>query len=180
MGLSSNSSELDFEQIRVKNPERARYLLGVPAISEVFSAAESVALAEKTRTEMLASIQALGFVPVGGVIAWHKHLAVNMPPLPDNFRELDGQVINDPASPLHGVTLPDWNGEGRFLKGSSASGGTGGSTTHAHLLTSLSTAAFDQNLDGTQAAAVVSNADSTDVGGSEPPYAAVVWVIRIK
>jgi hypothetical protein len=172
--FSSKAGELDFEQIRVKNPERARYLLGVPAISEV------AALAEKAQIEILALLQTLACVPIGGIIGWHKHLAPNVPPLSDNFRELNGQVVNDPASPLHGVALPDWNGEGRFLKGNSASGGTGGATTHAHLLTSLSTASFDQNLDGAQAAAVVSNADSTDVAASEPPYAAIIWIIRIK
>lgn len=60
-------------------------------------------------------------VPVGGIIAWHKSL-VGCPTLPEQFEECNGQVINDTDSPFDGQTLPDLNGDARFLRGGAVSG----------------------------------------------------------
>ena len=62
-----------------------------------------------------------GFTPVGGIAAWHKSFA-HTPPLPDGWVECNGQVLNDPASPYHGQTMPDLNGQARFLRGGAISG----------------------------------------------------------
>ncbi|HEY0551362.1 MAG TPA: hypothetical protein VGF13_17290, partial [Verrucomicrobiae bacterium] len=75
--------------------------------------------------------QVNGLLPVGFIGAWPKSRA-NMPALPGTWVECNGQVLNDPASPFHGQTMDDLNGASgpqRFLRGASASGGTGGSDT---------------------------------------------------
>ena len=58
--------------------------------------------------------------PVGSVVAWLKSFA-NVPALPDGWVECNGQVLDDPASPFNGETIPDLNGSAetqRFLRGS--------------------------------------------------------------
>jgi len=60
-------------------------------------------------------------IPVGTILAWHKSLT-GTPPLSSRFLECNGQVVSDIESPLDGQTLPDLNGQARFLRGSSASG----------------------------------------------------------
>lgn len=63
----------------------------------------------------------LGMVPVGAIIAWHKDFT-GVPNLPSNFAECDGSTISDSESPLNGQTLPNLNGDERFLAGDSTSG----------------------------------------------------------
>lgn len=70
-------------------------------------------------------------VPIGAVIAWLKSFT-NTPALPGNFVECNGQVLSDGDSVYNGQTIPDLNGDNRFLRGNSTSGGTGGSSTHNH------------------------------------------------
>lgn len=60
-------------------------------------------------------------VPIGTILAWHKNLP-NTPPLPFGFVECNGQVLNDTASPYNNQTMPNLNGEGRFLRGANKSG----------------------------------------------------------
>ena len=61
--------------------------------------------------------------PIGSIIAWHKDLGTGaVPALPEGWLECDGQTVMDEASPLDGVVLPNLNGDGRFLRGSSSSG----------------------------------------------------------
>jgi len=76
-----------------------------------------------------------GLVPIGGVIPWFKDLN-QVPSIPDSFVECNGQTVNDPESPLDGVSVPDLNGssdsDSRFLRGHVSSEGTGGSATHGH------------------------------------------------
>ena len=62
-----------------------------------------------------------GVVPVGSIVAWHKDFP-NTPALPDGWITCNGQVINDPYSVYNGQSVPDLNGEGRFLRGSNVSG----------------------------------------------------------
>src|ERR1043166_4621782 len=58
-----------------------------------------------------------------------------VPPLSANWAECNGQVLNDPESPMNGQTLPDINVAQRFLRGAATSGGTGGSDSHTHPIT---------------------------------------------
>lgn len=60
-------------------------------------------------------------LPVGSIVAWHPSLVETLV-LPAGWARCDGQTINDSASPLHGVVVPNLNGEGRFLRGSAQSG----------------------------------------------------------
>lgn len=59
--------------------------------------------------------------PIGSILAWHKSLQ-GTPPLPDGWVECNGQEVTDGNSPYFGRTLPDLNGERRFLRGGGQSG----------------------------------------------------------
>lgn len=59
--------------------------------------------------------------PIGAIMALHKDLS-GVPALPGKWLECNGQTISDSESPLNGQTLPDLNGENRFLRGGSTSG----------------------------------------------------------
>ena len=63
-------------------------------------------------------------LPIGTVLPWLKSLT-NVPDLPVGFVECSGQTLSDEFSPLDGQTIPDLNGDNRFLRGNSTSGGTG-------------------------------------------------------
>jgi cysteine-rich repeat protein len=60
-------------------------------------------------------------LPLGAIVAWHRDLT-DTPVLPEGWAEADGTVLSDLGSPLDGVLLPDWNGEGRFLRGAATPG----------------------------------------------------------
>jgi hypothetical protein len=67
--------------------------------------------------------------PVGTVVAWLKSLT-GTPPLPSNWVQCNGQVLDDPASPYHGQIIPDLNGVTssnnlKVLQGKMTSGGVG-------------------------------------------------------
>lgn len=64
---------------------------------------------------------AVGTIPVGGIVAWHKSFP-NTPALPVQFVECNGQTLSDGDSPYNGQVIPDLNGDGRFLRGSATSG----------------------------------------------------------
>lgn len=72
-----------------------------------------------------------GDVPIGGVIPWLNNIT-GVPNLPIGWALCDGSTINDALSPMNGQTIPDLNGDNRFLRGSDTAGGTGGSATSAH------------------------------------------------
>jgi hypothetical protein len=79
-------------------------------------------------------------VPIGGIVPWMKSIT-NMPALPGEFVECNGQTISDTQSP-YSTAVPNLNGSGvtqRFLRGSSVqssgqyvSGNCGGAETHTH------------------------------------------------
>lgn len=65
----------------------------------------------------------LSTLPLGAIIAWHRDLDTRRPaPLPPGWVECNGQVLDDPNSPFNGMTLPDLNNAGRFLRGGRQSG----------------------------------------------------------
>jgi hypothetical protein len=115
----------------------------------------------------------IGAIPIGGVAAWMKSFA-NTPPLPAEFAECNGQVLNDPLSPYDGATIPDLNGEGRFLCGSSVSGPTGGAAGHSHGYNS------SVSVDGGGAYSVAENGTGTTTVDHLPPFYEVVWIMRVR
>ncbi len=74
-------------------------------------------------------ISATGIVPVGAVLPWLKTYT-NTPGLPAQFVECNGQVLDDGDSVYDGQTIPDLNGDNRFMRGAATSGGTGGASTN--------------------------------------------------
>ena len=111
-------------------------------------------------------------VPIGAVLAWLKSYT-NTPSLPANFVECNGQTLSDATSPYNGQTIPDLNGDNRFLRGNSTSGGTGGSETHTHTVSG--TASASGGFAEYRLTSLTTGATST-----LPTYYGVVWVMRIK
>lgn len=121
--------------------------------------------------------------PIGAIIAWHKSFT-NTPTLPDSWVECNGQVLSDAGSVYNGQTMPDLNGEGRFLRGAAISGTMQAEETKAHhhpIL--LSNPSLEP---GTNGYYIVSNTGGDfvtgDASGTEtrPINMSVVWVMRVK
>lgn len=131
--------------------------------------------------------------PIGTLLPWAKSLT-GVPTLPVGWMECDGSVVSDSASPMNGTTLPDMNGDNRFVRGNSTSGGTGGESTHVLTVAELASHGHTfpiHYFDGGGNYAAVANLSkrtdvSTTTAGSnaahenKPPYYNVVWIIRIK
>ncbi len=155
---------IDFEAVTVRNPDRGRTLLGVDM-------AITVAIAD-----LLMFINGLCYPPVGAIMAWHKNFSKNLPTLPLNWMECNGQQIKDTSSPLYGLTLPNLNnslqpaGANRFLRGNITSGATGGTQTHTHTT-------VNQLVQG---AAGITMVQGLQTANHEPPYMDVVWIMRVK
>ena len=121
--------------------------------------------------------QVNNLLPVGFIGAWPKSRA-NIPALPGSWVECNGQVLNDPDSPFDGQVIDDLNGVSgpqRFLRGASASGGTGGNDAHQHTISG-------QGFGGVTAGSDLYTGppSATDTASSLPPYYDVVWVMRVK
>ena len=143
--------------------------------------------------------ESVGAVPVGGIIAWLKTLS-GTPSLHPHFIELNGQTVSDPESVYDGVTIPDANGDNRFLRGNATSGGTGGESTHVlteaelashshqvsggRFMTTATTSNFAQQagglLLGTGQANTTKTAGIGTAHENKPPFLNIVWVMRIK
>ena len=108
--------------------------------------------------------------PIGGVVPWHKDMP-GMLPLTGCFVECNGQVLNDPESPLNGQTIPNYNGDGRFLRAGMNSGQTGG-------IDSFGTATAEAFGSGTPVTVV--SPDFSPGATPIPPYETYVLVMRIK
>jgi hypothetical protein len=132
-------------------------------------------------TTLNATVAALAnIVPVGTMLHWCKNSFGVALTLPENFMECNGQVVNDPESPLDGETLPNPNGAGQFLRGAALSGDSGGSATHTHDIEVGS--GFDGvNVDtGGSGQALQNNPTTTSAASTLPPYYEVVLVMRVK
>ncbi len=80
--------------------------------------------------DLQAQITAGVSVPVGTVLDW---FCVGPCTIPTGFALADGSTVNDPASPLNGVTLPDLRQ--KFVRGAQTTGSvgnTGGASSHNH------------------------------------------------
>jgi hypothetical protein len=89
--------------------------------------------------------------------------------------ECAGQSLSDAESPLNGQTIPDLNADAgadqRFLRGNTASGGTGGADTHSHGISTGSSLGCSGQYQP---------AGSTGGASSLPPYYEVVWIMKVK
>lgn len=148
----------------------------------------------ETPTTILTAAEA---VPVGAILPWLKSFT-GTPSLPTGFVECDGQVLNDADSVYNGETIPDLNGDNRFLRGNATSGATGGSETMAH--THTGTASGTTGNQSSTQQLVYSPGSTTSAGAvphthsfsdsfttsaasnaeNRPPYHNVVWIMRVK
>jgi len=137
------------------------------------------------KLEVNGAISGFGIVPIGSIIAWHKSFT-NTPSLPDGWVECNGQVLSDADSVYNGQTIPDLNGDGRFLRGSSTSGTLQAdefkSHTHTVGMNNLDWPLAYTSVSGTTANPAAGCALLSSTGGSEtrPINMAVVWVMRVK
>ena len=121
-------------------------------------------------------------VPIGGCIPWLKSLS-GVPGLPARFVECDGSTISDLDSPLNGVTIPDLNGDNRFLRGNASSGATGGAATVTLSQGNLPANVVLSDSGGASAPGGIGSWGGSGGGTSHenlPPWYNVVWIIRIK
>jgi hypothetical protein len=114
-------------------------------------------------------IEAVLDMPVGSIIAWASHIHAT---LPENWVLCDGSVISDERSLINGVTTPNLNGDHRFLRGASSSGGTGGSEEHNH------TIASQDNIEDTGSGEYVRKS-YTSTENHLPPYYNIIWIMRV-
>lgn len=134
------------------------------------------------------STRSVGDVPIGGIVPWLPNLS-GVPGLPEGWMLCDGSTVNDALSPMNGTTIPDLNGDNRFLRGEDTAGGTGGNTTTS--LASMGTIYnISENLNSigtsaTELRMLSGGSGSTTRYGTQtnsilPPYYNVVWIIRIR
>ena len=142
-----------------------------PTFPENNSPATAVAMrAQLNALKALIDAQA-GVVPIGAVIPWFKDTP-GVPGLPSHYVECNGQVLDDPESPLDGATMPDINtGAQRFIRGGLSSGALGG-------IDSFATAQAD--FSGSGSAATFVTTDFSPGAQPFPPYVTAVFVIRVK
>lgn len=131
-------------------------------------------------------------MPVGSIIAWHKTLYSI---LPSNWVECSGGTVSDPNSPLNGKSIPNLNGEGRFLRGGTTSGvmqadelrshnhkvitsWTSSNRTEWHIIADWS----DPDQGPLVETAPGDGPSVTNTGGSEtrPINMSVIWIMKIK
>ena len=135
--------------------------------------------------------------PVGSIIAWTDHIA-GTPSMPDNWKLCDGTAISDADSPMNGETVPDLNGDGRFLRGGATSGteqtdtfqGHKHSVTPQHCFPWVGTGGDNAGATGTQqkSTTIIVGNPTTDGANGTPRTAnetrpiniTVKWIIRIK
>ena len=139
--------------------------------------------------------RSIGDAPIGSILAWAKSLA-GVPNLAEGWVECDGSVLVDALSPLNGQTIPDLNGDNRFLRGASTSG-TETTVTHRHDLENggESSLGDDNKAIGHEGASSTSLTTYTRAGGglsanivegrtalteSIPKSYSVVWIMRVR
>ena len=140
--------------------------------------------------------RSIGDAPIGAILAWAKSLA-GVPNLAEGWVECDGSVLVDYQSSLNGQTIPDLNGDNRFMRGDTTSGGTGGSESHRHINKNFASdgantwttsigengapyQAVTQKIDVTAVGATTENYVQTETTSTLPTYYGVVWIIRVR
>lgn len=124
-----------------------------------------------------------GVSPIGSIVGWHKSFT-NTPALPDGWVECNGQVLNDSDSVYNGNTIPNLNasggGERRFLRGYTASGGTGGTSSHYHKLQWMGHFCSMGIVCGPNTIQLFMCSVPTKTVSHVPTYFQVVWIMRVK
>jgi len=107
--------------------------------------------------------------------------------LPTGWVECNGQVLDDENSIYDGETIPDLNGDNRFLRGEISSGGTGGTETHNHKFHSqgggtLGGWASDgaSTFDSAGNVSSATGDEYTNKISTLPTYYEIVWIMRVK
>jgi hypothetical protein len=130
-------------------------------------------------------------VPIGAILPWAKSIT-GVPTLPSNFVECSGQTLSDADSPLNGQTIPNLNGDARFLYGAATSGGTKSENylpSHTHeegtLKYLLRTSTGESWAEGTtnvttQYTGSIDGATATTTAGTAWTGYAVVMIMRVK
>lgn len=129
------------------------------------------------------------YTPLGSILAWCKSFT-GTPTIPFGWLECDGSVISDADSVFNGETLPDLNGDGRFLRGSSTSGTVQADTIKAHnhglptAVTSANSSGSAGGIPGSDQAGGSGTYGGMANNGSEtetrPVNYSVVWIMRVK
>ena len=141
--------------------------------------------------------------PIGSVVSWLKSFT-NTPVLPIGWVECNGQVLSDADSVYNGQTIPNLNGDNRFMRGNSTSGiTTSGQYVHSHILTSgggwanqkINAAGYHFGKDtslgdgaelfiyedgGSIEVGDITNKTDNDNGFPIPKSYSVVWIMRVK
>jgi hypothetical protein len=123
------------------------------------------------------SSTATNLSPIGSIVAWLKSFS-GTPALPAGWVEMNGQVLSDASSVYNGATIPNLNGSGYFLRGSTTSGSTGGSETHTHSLPVDATTDPISSL--TPLWGFTTQPATNDPASSLPPYYEIVWIMRVR
>jgi len=151
------------------------------------------------KLEVNGAISGFGIIPVGSIIAWHKSFT-NTPALPDGWVECNGQVLSDADSVYNGQTIPNLNGDGRFLRGSSTSGTLQADAFQGHAHSSYARCSlytenkygdcidFANAADGSvNTAAIVVSSPTTSSWGTvrmatetRPVNMSIIWIMRVK
>jgi len=114
------------------------------------------------------------YMPVGSIISIYIPFIDTMP---SYWQECDGSTISDSESPLDGTDVPDLNGDNRYLRGNTTSGGTGGTNaTHNHTMNT-----WPDN-GGNYGSFVGATLSSLSVGlsSAEPAHQEVKYYMRVK
>jgi hypothetical protein len=141
---------------------------------------------------IMSGISGWAAAPLGTIMAWHKNLS-GTPSLPDGWLECNGQTVTDTASPYFGMTLPNLNGQSRFLRGTTGTTGTlqgqGTNLQGIEVLGSLAVGGGFSRISYTDGGStqwrnlsevtrVVSGLDT--LAETRPVNMSVVWIIRTK
>jgi hypothetical protein len=125
--------------------------------------------------------RSIGDVPIGGVVAWLANLA-GVPNLPSGWLLCDGSTVIDALSSMNGTTIPDLNGDNKFLRGADTAGGTGGADSNSHTHTIPVGSRSDVAVTGaiTFVTDVGPSTNSASANDNKPPYYDVVWIMRVR
>ena len=126
-------------------------------------------------------------VPVGGLVPVLKNITGVPTPPTSHFMLADGSTVSDANSPINGQTVPDLNGDNRFIRGVDTAGGEGGQETialnHNHSV-SLAGASYDggglSGVTSTDLSNVMNKSELSATQDILPKYHNAVWYIRFK